>query len=1201
MSSHSEQPSSFIKFFDALFQEQNIKWLLGLGTLILLSSSTMLVSSHWDSYTPLWKYAVLIGYTAFFHAAGQIGYHQLALRKTGTGLMALTVLLIPISFAAFRWIHPASVLSIDGLLAQSGLLLLLLFNSVFAYLAANRIFHHFLLGSQPTFLASYLILAGFAVIVPALPPVLAGLISVIAWGVFAVGSIKVNRHAFWLAEEYRKPRVFGFFPIILLGTQFLTLFATSLAANVSLSWIGLGIVMTSLPILLAADSLARVIQVRSTLDSPPFTASVILAMVAGVAMVVGGVFLSAHGFPQTFALVPTALVAAVVMGLLARRTEKKGFVWMMILFSVAVYQTSPVFFAEILSRLAAQGASAIGEERLPFAFYGLTYLPLLGITSIVGQSLARRRNQQFAIPLKQFSIALTIGLAPIAFGHEKALFPVSLTLGGLLTAQTFLFRDRRLQFASLLVFIFASMGAIPFFRSALSVHPNESTYLFAWLFTAVLLQFPGMLFDRFTQRLPALSKFWNIQNVFQSASLLLTVCCTFAWTLMAIGGLVGSFPGAICLALLIVHAFSFRNNFVSGITLTVPIVVSLTFTANLGWTVESQTFAATAMICGLAAAGLIFNRKPNSLITQVFGTASAMVSAIGIIGLQAVFVPTLIIATVGGGDFTMWGAAAISLVAAIELSWRLKSKALVVLNWISLLAFSGCLLMEIAVADVYLTWIPCLWATLATVVAAVRSYLQQPRDERLPHVCSITLDWCLTLTLGAIAIIGLPFFSGALRLAGLVAIAGAFLLNRRRSISWLTDALLVVVNCHALVLVIQMFSFDATQLFALNQQDFLATVIPLAFASTISSILWRLKRKAVPEIAKTVATGLEIIAGLCLCQQFFHSQSELSFLESIVSGMAFSVLIVSQSIQALHTAAVIETSVEDSHVRSHAEAHVWASLIITFAMMIYFVRFDVIAFGSTFALFAPLMIALVTWGLTQIKPKAVTWNVFARPFRRVSYTLPALTVFVGIGQFLFGAQTYWPGVKSLALLLAGGFYFWRGIEEKRTGFLLGSAATLNISLAMLWNDLNWSDPQLFLVPVGITVLAIVELLREQIPQRIHNPLRYAAALSILVSPTFEIVGGSWVHLLTLMVTSVVIVIVAMGLRVRALMYTGTAFLIADLIAIVVRGSIDQPSLLWLAGIVIGAAVIGLAAYCERNREKMLQRLRLLSAELETWN
>src|SRR5262249_47375874 len=97
-----------------------------------------------------------------------------------------------------------------------------------------------------------------------------------------------------------------------------------------------------------------------------------------------------------------------------------------------------------------------------------------------------------------------------------------------------------------------------------------------------------------------------------------------------------------------------------------------------------------------------------------------------------------------------------------------------------------------------------------------------------------------------------------------------------------------------------------------------------------------------------------------------------------------------------------------------------------------------------------------------------------------------------------------------------------------------------------------------------------------------------------------IVDGMWLHLLTLMLASVVLVLLAIGLRVRALVYTGTAFLAADIAAMVVRGSVDHPNLLWIAGLAFGAAVVALGAFCELHREKLLEELRALTATLEAW-
>ena len=105
---------------------------------------------------------------------------------------------------------------------------------------------------------------------------------------------------------------------------------------------------------------------------------------------------------------------------------------------------------------------------------------------------------------------------------------------------------------------------------------------------------------------------------------------------------------------------------------------------------------------------------------------------------------------------------------------------------------------------------------------------------------------------------------------------------------------------------------------------------------------------------------------------------------------------------------------------------------------------------------------------------------------------------------------------------------------------------------------------------------------------------------ILVSPTFHIVDGSWLHLISLLVCSVLVALVAIGLRIRPLLYAGTAFLVTDVIAMVVRSSLDHTELLWLYGLGAGAAVIALAAFFENHRANVLARMRTLSAELHTW-
>ena len=282
-----------------------------------------------------------------------------------------------------------------------------------------------------------------------------------------------------------------------------------------------------------------------------------------------------------------------------------------------------------------------------------------------------------------------------------------------------------------------------------------------------------------------------------------------------------------------------------------------------------------------------------------------------------------------------------------------------------------------------------------------------------------------------------------------------------------------------------------------------------------------------------------------------------------------------------------------------AELRVWLGEAIIAAAIGYLAWFGVIRLGNGKAMFLLLACGIGLLAAASYFRRRDRWRVLARPFEITGLWLPAATVAIGIGRHLL-REPVWLGAHSLALLLAAGFYFWNGLERQRRSLVLAAALIANLAFAFLWNELRWTDPQFFLIPVGATVLGLVELLRQEIPRRLHNPLRYAGALVILVSPTFHIVDGSWVHLISLMVISVLVTLLGIGSRIRALMYLGTGFLIADLLAMVVRGSIDRPSLLWFAGIAVGAAVIALAAYCERHREDLLQRMRLMAADLETW-
>jgi hypothetical protein len=229
------------------------------------------------------------------------------------------------------------------------------------------------------------------------------------------------------------------------------------------------------------------------------------------------------------------------------------------------------------------------------------------------------------------------------------------------------------------------------------------------------------------------------------------------------------------------------------------------------------------------------------------------------------------------------------------------------------------------------------------------------------------------------------------------------------------------------------------------------------------------------------------------------------------------------------------------------------------------------------------------------------FTVFVRPLRTIGLFLPGMVVVSAMVQTFLATSLAWSGWNTLALFSAACIYFQLGLVSKLSRYYIASGAILNLTLALLWHTMKLYDFQLYLVPLGLSIIGIVELLRKELPKESHDPIRYLGALTILVSPLFEILNGSWWHLFSLMVLSVLVILLSIGLRLRVLVYTGSAFLLADLVAMVIRTTMDHPGLLWVGGLGLGVAVIALAALCERHREHLLERIRMLSHELAAWS
>jgi hypothetical protein len=255
--------------------------------------------------------------------------------------------------------------------------------------------------------------------------------------------------------------------------------------------------------------------------------------------------------------------------------------------------------------------------------------------------------------------------------------------------------------------------------------------------------------------------------------------------------------------------------------------------------------------------------------------------------------------------------------------------------------------------------------------------------------------------------------------------------------------------------------------------------------------------------------------------------------------------------------------------------------------------------NSGYGVLIAVLVGLLMQWLSKICTESESFQIASRPLLVVGLTLTLLVTSFGVFSIFFLPKSMpW---TALAIFVAAFSHAYQGWTTGRRWHVWLAITMVNIGIANLNRMWGFEDLQLYLAPIGISILGLVELMKHEIPQSAHKPIRIVGSLFILVSPVFDILGGSWWHMFSLMVLSVLVVLIAIGLRVRVLMFTGIAFLFADLLAMLARSAIDHPQMLWVSGLSLGLLVMAMAAICEVYRERLLSRMRFLSSELANWN
>lgn len=1214
-STHPNQttgPSLLERFVSNFLNETNIKWLLVLGAAIVFASSLMLVGREFEHWPASLKYLTILGYTASIFCAAEVGRLRLGLKATSRVLHGLTLFLIPICFLSLHWASSSGILGSRMAVAEA--IGLAIPAAAFAWFASARILALMLREHQPTFHASYVLLSMSGALPVIGNPILALLTGTALWVIMSVGAIKVNRHVFWMAEENRWPRIFAFFPSLLLGLLFLLTTGLRCVPRMSLEWIGFGSTLVAATMLLTARTVSQVFRRRTGDLVRPLPFSIVLPLFFGLSVLALGVGLSFSHFPPTFALVPSCAVATFLLTTAARETRHRAFVWATLVLITMTWQFSPTLFRELAMSVGRSVATALNQPRLPFAFYGLTYIPLIVGMSTFYRIAGRRDPDTLLRPLANYSLGLAVFLQIIALTHPVAAFVVSAVNVVIFPLVAWMQRRDQIAHLSLVSMVLCALTGVQFWNSVFVTHHGmiETTMIVAALgsvlaitrVTDVLVRLinansAGLPSDDSVARLPAnigeitglmLSfiagiswiagviheDFSYLNNPVSLTHAVLPVV-TFAIHVLRTRQLMASYAfwllllfGATQMCLLLnVPALAIVN-----VLTTVMAASSLAGSLLLRHTLGTAAFPRSPMVPDT----LELTKAPSRMAAFVIPFNTLSIAALSV-GIAAFHLPTMGRLIVLHTAMPALFSAVISVLWMAAAMFLLRSRLAAIVSGFMMPILATAVVASLAVGNSISSATAVMTMTVTSVVVFLLLRFAESDTVRLCRECSKV--WMLSLTIASIAYLTLE-----MRLVA-VMVFGTLALTELRSYSKSSRTFLAILfNLHAILVVPGILELPSIELLFEHGTRFAVQLhlqyLFFALLLSTSAFQW-LERFLDRGLSATWTMFLHVGAFAILLLTALQGHPATSGL--VVMSLGFVIAAVSELKHA---------------IQIQSERSVWMFYGIVGSAIFWMISNSVFVPGAGSVQLLMFLASAAILAISRYSLSRDSLQVLADPFRKVGIVLPTIVAALALRKLCIDERELVRGLQALAVFGCAALYFHQWVLTRQKRFLLHAGAIVNLGFMCLWRTLQISDPQFYMVPVGFSIIGLVEILRLELPRNSHDPLRYIGALIILVSPVFQVLDGSWIHMLSLMAFGVLIVLLSIGLHLKALLFTGTAFIVADLIAMSVRSSLDSPILLWLGGLALGLGVIGIAAFCENHRDRVLSRIRHLTAVLATW-
>lgn len=1200
MSTPTAERPGVVRFFESFLQEKNIRWMLLSGLAILLGSSLVLVTSHWNDWSPIIKYLSIIGYTLAAYVGGRIVCDYLRLPKTGTTLLALVVLLIPLTFYIPEQIFSASSATFTG---NAIALNLLAIHASIASVAAFDICRRVMRESQPTFVVSYLLLSLAGAAIPYIPAGFEFITLLGLWSVMTIGSIKINRHVFWMTEEHRAPRIVGFLPILLLGSLFAGL-ATFIVPTITISWFGLIVVLVAIPIYFTAESLLKVFQQRTGGIVHPLPISIFVPIFTATIFAIAGIILSATTIAEMTQRVPFLLTTALSAGIfisIGLRFRQTFFVYASLMSATFAYAFIPALNPTLTEQAKESVSHILGITPLPLSLRGFCYLPLIAILFAAD----RRWSERFdflARPVWRFTSLLSLSLLLFALTESKAWFLVGAPFTFVFLYQAIRSRTPAYLIPAVIAWLM-TWGGLPTF---VQLETGVVLPLFAKLTLFTLAA--GLMLVGLRSIARRFEDGQTICRAADAASFVIAamiMVVTFRDWNMLESAIQIALTGLSMTALLLLHVRYRPCTELAGVAVlyiqAYLVMIVYSFTGRIEFFGSPATLLLTAATTSIGLISWAIYRylqdRPTSPFSVSFSKALSLITPIELGGLLIV-VQIVHLFDMGANrlgdpsvvqlfdlsDFrTCW-----MFLVAISLAWGLHASHILRSRVIGMIASTALLILTAVTAGFFVQdvlWVIAPVAIVATIMMLMDGNAQHSPTTNSSLPASMSLVGLTTLI--GVSLLGLIVYESPILVAAGVAVVGWMFESYRTRIPSVRMIALLLLHLHLATLPF-LFLGGSSLPGILNQPAAYADVYPwlvlILWGGAGIWVLPQFKLDSVPiDLRSSVQLLVNVLGIFAIVACYFDRT--WSLIDSILVLSASSLRAVGQLESARRNNSMEEAGVS------------WGIALSTLPLL---VGHGVITIGSPWS---PLILASIGIGLTGIAwvfEVTRRYMVAAPLTSYLSHAVLISSVVVSmVREFAFDSRH--TGLNSIPILLVATFYFARWIEKNDRWSLLLAAGLSNLAMIFTALEMKWTDPQVFMIPLGGTVLLLAEVLRKDIPRQLLAPLRYVGSLFVLMSPLWNILDGGWLPYFTLMAASTAITLLAMGLRVRSLLYIGAAFLIGDLTAILARGCFDHPDLLWLAGIGLGTSVLLLAAICERKREQIVIRIQRLSAALEQWN